>query len=229
MSPATQISKQGHSSPTHIVSSQKTMDWRDRTGRSQPPPVAIPCKFHAQRRCRNGASCPFSHAEAELKAFEPTQVLAAAAAGLSLHPVETTPQLDTRSKIPCRFSLRGICFKGGDCPFSHDIPNDGDGRTAEERTHVRNYARADGCGTPPANDPQTGRIEIRELASGTQRCFGQLRRWSCGGQSELSHRFLRSPHQSPTFRHDRDLSCRHARFTRLHRGRRLHSHSAIGR
>ena len=54
--------------------------------------VRTECTFWAKGACRNGASCPFSHA--------------------------TAPDL---SETVCRFHVTGHCLKGDSCPFSHDL------------------------------------------------------------------------------------------------------------
>ncbi|OIW25777.1 hypothetical protein CONLIGDRAFT_621675 [Coniochaeta ligniaria NRRL 30616] len=118
------------------------MEWRNRLPQTVRPQrdrrSSTPCQFYAQGRCRNGNSCPFSHAEGDQSAVAPTQALVAAVpsqalvaaqaavAGLTIlgHPVDTTPQVDSRSKIPCRFHLRGGCSNSDKCPFSHDVPKE---------------------------------------------------------------------------------------------------------
>jgi hypothetical protein len=127
------------------------MDWgnrlpqiaqKQRDGRS-----GVPCQFHAQGRCRNGNSCLFSHGEGGQRAIVPAQSLVAATAELTIHPADATPQVDSRSRIPCRFYLRGACSKGDECPFAHNVPKDISQTTAEAQV----LGRQDSCGTTTAN------------------------------------------------------------------------------
>lgn len=77
---------------------------------------SIPCQFFVQRRCHKGTSCPFSHAAIEIEKAvyaDPKSL-----SGLS----DATPQGDSRSRISCRFYLRGMCAKNENCLFAHDNP-----------------------------------------------------------------------------------------------------------
>ncbi|KAK1246200.1 hypothetical protein MKX08_000002 [Trichoderma sp. CBMAI-0020] len=98
---------------------------------------SIPCQFFVQHRCRNGTKCPFSHAanEKEKVAYADPKSLS----GLS----DATPQRDTRSRISCRFYLRGMCAKNEKCPFAHDNPQDvADSKMEEEDDSItENWCR----------------------------------------------------------------------------------------
>lgn len=96
----------------------------------------MPCQFYAQGRCRNGTGCPFSHAGGNQRAEAPTQTRVTAIAGLAIHPADAGPQVDSRSRIPCRFHLRGACSKGDECPFAHDVSKDVSETTAEVQVRV---------------------------------------------------------------------------------------------
>lgn len=91
-------------------------------GSSKPTPSFTPasdwrsstiCQFFARGRCRNGTTCPFSHAQNREETRPPTNALR--------HPLSMRPQLDPRSHIPCRFYQQGSCTKGEKCQFAHDI------------------------------------------------------------------------------------------------------------
>lgn len=140
-------------------------DWRSRK----------PCQFFAQRRCRNGASCPFSHTE------ENRSVLGIGTGpDTAHHPSDTTPQVDSRSRIPCRFLLRGSCLKGEKCPFAHDIAQDATETIVEVEVFGRSYTSS--WHTQVA-DSRVGTFKARELVPGAQRRLGQLRRRSRRDQS----------------------------------------------
>jgi hypothetical protein len=104
----------------------------------------VPCQFYAQGRCRNGTSCPFSHADGSQIAVTPPQALVTLIAGLTIHAADAAPQVDSRSRIPCRFHLRGACSKGDECPFAHDIPKNVSETAveAEVRSHQEVLASA---------------------------------------------------------------------------------------
>ncbi|KFA49917.1 hypothetical protein S40293_01289 [Stachybotrys chartarum IBT 40293] len=97
------------------------MEVRSRLPKTGPPQPdwrsGKPCQFFAQGRCRNGASCPFSHTQ-EKKRVTDVSIDPNTASG----PSDGPTQADSRSIIPCRFLLRGSCLKGEKCPFAHDTP-----------------------------------------------------------------------------------------------------------
>ncbi|KAH8904039.1 hypothetical protein BR93DRAFT_161037 [Coniochaeta sp. PMI_546] len=112
------------------------MEWSNRLPQIAQPQrdgrYSVPCQFYAQGRCRKGNSCPFSHAEGGgQKAVASTPTLVAATAGLTINSAAPTPQVDSRSRISCRFNSRGACSKGDDCPFAHDLPKQGYETTVE--------------------------------------------------------------------------------------------------
>ncbi|KAG6295232.1 hypothetical protein E4U46_004902 [Claviceps purpurea] len=131
-------------------------------GSSKPTPSFTPasdwrsstiCQFFARGRCRNGTTCPFSHAQNREETRPPTNALR--------HPLSMRPQLDPRSHIPCRFYQQGSCTKGEKCQFAHDI-----GHTTTQTVVVD-----DGFKEGPMSETSMPETWCREL-KGAFVCFG---------------------------------------------------------
>lgn len=108
-------------------------DWQSR----------VPCQFFAQGRCRNSQKCLYSHATGSQE-----EIRVETASQSTSQSSDAPPQRDSRSRVSCRFFLRGACLKGDLCPFAHAERNEMSSTEAEAIADVDTGTRDKGESRP---------------------------------------------------------------------------------